>query len=53
MHDTDRYLERPDVKEAGFLMLVPIVVFGIANVILGIHPQPVVEFIRRIAEGIL
>ncbi len=51
MQETDRYLERTDVREAGPLMLVPIIVFGIANVVLGIHPQPVVEFIRRIAAG--
>ncbi len=48
---TDWYRDRADVKEASLLMLAPIAVFGIANVLLGIWPQPVVSLIHTIASG--
>lgn len=53
MSGSGRYDERTDVREAHWLMLVPIVVFGIVNIVLGIHPQPVAEFLQRVAEGLL
>ena len=39
--------------EAGPLMLIPIVVFGIINIILGVYPQPIVAFVEKIAQGLL
>ena len=51
--DEDKYRGNGRIKEAGPFMLIPIAVFGVMNVVLGIWPGPVVEFIQRIAEGIL
>ena len=39
--------------EAGPLMLIPITVFGIINIVLGICPGPIVAFVEKIAQGIL
>lgn len=52
MNGSDRYGDRTDVQEAHWLMLAPIVVFSVVNVVLGIHPQPVVDFIQKIAQGL-
>lgn len=50
---TDRYGERSDVKDPGKRMLAPIVFFGILNILLGIHPGPVIGYIEKIAAGLL
>ena len=51
MKGTDLYADRPEVRDKGKGMLTPILVFGILNIILGIHPQPIVGYIERIAAG--
>lgn len=40
-----------DVKEAGILMLIPIVVFAVLTVVFGTAPGTVLDFIGRIAAG--
>ena len=49
----DLYEKRPGRKEAHLLMLIPIVVFGIINIVLGIYPAPIVAFVEKIAAGLL
>ena len=39
--------------ETPVLMLIPIVIFGILNLVFGIHSAPVLAFLSKIAEGIL
>ena len=51
--DTDRYAGRTDVKETGIMMLIPIVFFGILNILLGVNPRPVVDIVEKIAAGLL
>ncbi len=51
MKETDRYSDRPEVKETGKRMLLPIVFFGILNIALGINPGPVEAVIEKIAAG--
>ncbi len=51
MKGTDCYTDRADVKETGMRMLIPIVIFGILNIALGIHSQPLAAVIDRIATG--
>ncbi len=54
---TDRYAAPgPGGRRAGEarpLMLAPILIFSVLNVVLGIFPGPVMDFIRRIAEGLI
>ena len=47
----DLYEKDPGRKEADILMLIPIVVFGIMNIVLGLYPAPVVAFVQSIAGG--
>lgn len=42
-----------EIHESGWRMLVPIGMFSVLNVLLGIWSGPVIEFLTRIAEGIL
>ncbi len=49
--EEDLYQNDKNVKEAGVLMLIPIVVFGIMNVVIGLHPGPVESIIFNIANG--
>ena len=49
----DLYEKSPGRKEAHLLMLIPIVVFGIINIVLGIYPAPIVAFVEKIAAGLL
>ncbi len=53
MDGSDRYEGNTEVKEAHPLMLVPIVVFGILNVVMGIFPGPVMDLIGKIASGMI
>ncbi len=48
---TDRFAESKDPIHEPKLMLIPIAVFGILNIILGIWPQPVIRFLQMIAQG--
>ena len=41
-----------DVREVNALMLVPVGIFSAANILFGLHPAPIISFIRQIAEGI-
>lgn len=41
------------VKEAGWKMLVPVVVFTIANVLFGVFSGPIMSFLTKIAEGVI
>ena len=49
----DLYEKEPGRREANRLMLIPIVVFGIINIVLGCYPAPVVAFVEKIAAGLL
>ena len=40
-----------NVKEADTLMLIPIVVFGIMNIVLGLFPLPILDLVQRIVGG--
>lgn len=51
--ETDRYGAGSNVKDAGVLMLIPIVFFTAANILLGIWPGPVMGFIDKIAGGLI
>ena len=42
----------PAVREADWRMLLPIVVFTVLNVALGVASGPVISFLTRIAEGL-
>ena len=48
----DLYLEG-GAKEAPALMTVPIILFVVANFVLGIWPAPLMGFLRQIAQGLL
>ncbi|MCR5417647.1 MAG: proton-conducting membrane transporter [Lachnospiraceae bacterium] len=45
--------ERSDIKEAHALMQIPIIVFGIINVVLGIYPAPILKFVEKIVVGLI
>ena len=49
----DRYGEGSTVKEAGVLMLIPIIFFSIVNIGFGVCSGPVMSFIQKIAVGLL
>ena len=53
IHGQDRYAAKAEVKEAHPLMLAPIVIFGFFNVAMGIFPGPVLQFIGKIAAGMI
>lgn len=48
----DRYIDS-NVKEAPAIMLIPIVFFSVLNVVFGLWSGPVIDFLSRIASGIL
>ena len=50
MLEEDRW-KKKDLKDPGWRMLLPIGVFTVANVILGIFPGPVMDFLGRVAAG--
>ncbi len=41
------------IKEAGLLMLAPIGIFAALNIIFGVWPAPVLDFLGRIAAGLI
>ncbi len=49
----DLYEKDPGRKDANMLMLIPIIVFGIINIAVGIYPAPIVAFVEKIAAGLL
>ena len=49
--DTDT--SGPSVREADWRMLVPIVLFTVLNLALGVCSGPVIALLTRIAEGLL
>ncbi len=53
MAGKDRYAGNGGIREAGVLMLVPIVFFCVVDICIGVHPGPIVDFVSRIAGGIL
>ncbi len=52
MEGKDRYADVPGSLEADRMMLAPIVVFGIVNILFGIFPGPVLDFLQRAAAGL-
>ena len=52
MNHTDQFADRTGPFPAHVLMLIPIIVFCLVNIILGIHPQPVVHFMEWIIQGV-
>ncbi len=54
--ETDRYAdgggEDAKVREAGFEMLFPIVLFGLINIFFGVFPAPALSFMEGIAAGL-
>jgi len=52
MKGTDRYAES-DVKEADWRMVVPIGIFTVISTAIGIHPQPVMSFLRNIVTTVM
>ncbi len=44
------YATVPDVKDPGWMMLLPLVVFVVVIVIFGLHPQPFLEVLRDVAS---
>ncbi len=49
--EKDWYADNDTVKEAPAMMLVPIVVFSVLNILLGVWSSPVMAFLGRIASG--
>lgn len=41
------------IKDPSWMMLLPLTIFAIAVVIMGLHPQPLINLFSQIAEGIL
>ena len=52
MHRTDQFADRKKPFPPHVLMLIPIVVFCLVNMIIGVHPQPVVRLMHWITSGI-
>ena len=50
---TDRYAGQKRTREGGRLMWVPLVVFTVCQLVLGLHPEPLLNYITRISEGLL
>ena len=50
---TDRYAKQRSAGEAPVLMLIPIVIFAVVNVLLGIFPSPVIGYLTQISQGML
>ena len=51
--DDKDYFKGQGVHDAGPRMLIPIGVFTAANIIFGLYPQPIMHFIRQIAQGLI
>ena len=51
--DDKDYFKGEGVSDAGWRMLIPIAVFTAANILFGLYPQPILHFLRQIAQGIL
>ncbi len=45
--------ENSDVREAPVLMLIPVVFFSVLNIVFGLWSSPVIDFLSRIAAGLL
>jgi multicomponent Na+:H+ antiporter subunit D len=39
------------ITDPGWMMMVPLVLFCIAMVVFGLHPQPLIDFFWRVAGG--
>lgn len=50
--EEDRWKDK-DLKDPGWRMLLPIGVFTVANIVLGIFPGPVMDFLGRVAAGLI
>lgn len=50
---SDNYTEGKKSDEGGWRMLVPLYVFTACQVILGVFPGPVLDFITKIVEGLI
>lgn len=44
------YCAVPDVKDPGWMMMLPLAVFAIVIVIFGLHPQPFLEVLQDVAS---
>lgn len=53
MEGKDRYANVSGITEADRKMLVPIVFFGILNIVFGVYSAPVIGFLEKIAGGLL
>ena len=51
MARTDLYADQKGTFPPHVLMLIPIVVFCLINIVIGVHPQPVVRFMEWISQG--
>ena len=49
----DRYGKGDKTKEAGVLMLIPIVFFTIVNILFGLFPGIIMGLLEKIAGGVL
>ncbi len=50
---TDRYMEEPRNDEGGWRMLLPLYIFVACQIIFGVFPGPLLDFLTKIAEGLL
>ena len=50
---SDNYTDGKKSDEGGWRMLVPLYVFTACQVILGVFPGPVLDFITKIVEGLI
>ena len=48
---TERFADQKNEESSHLLMLIPIGIFGIANIVLGVCSGPVTAFLQKIAEG--
>ena len=39
--------------ETSLLMLIPIALFSILNILFGVYPGPILDFLTKIASGLL
>ena len=52
MARTDLYADQKGTFPPHILMLIPIVFFCLINIVIGVHPQPVIRFMEWISQGI-
>ena len=50
---TDHYEGHPRHHEGGWRMIVPLCVFTLSEIVLGVWPERLITFLTRIAEGLL